>query len=88
MKLELLYQAYLQQMGIVEANMGPVQRVEVKKAFYSGCSMLLLYNTTEMPKLPTDQGAKVMVAMMKECTDFYNEQKIKDEHEKNCSDHR
>lgn len=88
MKVELLYKAYLDQMGIVEANIGPVQRVEVKKAFYAGVSMILLYNTTEMHKLPTDHGAKVIVDMMKECTDFYNEKKLKEEHEKNRSDNR
>lgn len=41
LNLEVLYQFYLNKVNLSEETMHEVQRVETKRAFYSGCSEML-----------------------------------------------
>lgn len=71
------YQNYLQTMRLVESAMHPVQIQETKRAFYGGCSQMLLL-VSKTANLSEGDAIKAISEMQRQIAVFWAEQSIND----------
>lgn len=69
--LQKQYQKYLQLAGVTEAQMIPIQKQEMKRAFMGGCGQLLVLMREDLAELEEEEGAKVLQDMLTEVTEFW-----------------
>lgn len=58
--IENQYKTYLERVNMKEESMHPVQRVELKRAFFGAVGQLLLLMRDEISELPEDESLKVL----------------------------
>ncbi len=72
--IERMYSDYLKRVKIKENDMHPVQKIEMRRAFYAGISSFLHFMVNEMPE-DEELGSIELDKMHKECLEFWNNQK-------------
>lgn len=69
------YQNYLQQVGLNEQSMHPVQIQETKRAFYGGCGQMFLL-VSKTAELSEDDAIKALSELERQISVFWAEQSI------------
>lgn len=69
--IEHQYQTYLERVNLKEANMHPVQKVELKRAFFGAVGQLLILMRDEISALPEDESLKVLESQYSEVLAFW-----------------
>lgn len=72
--LDTEYQKYLDLIGVKEAQMNPIQRVETKKAFYGGCGQILLVLRDGISFLPENEAMAEMQSLLNQAKEFWMEE--------------
>ena len=70
--IEHQYQLYLQRVNLEESKMHPLQKKQLKQAFFGAFGQLLILMRDGIAILPEDVGIKILDAQMKEVLDFFN----------------
>lgn len=70
-KVEDHYQFYLRLSGADESKMHPIQRSEMRKAFYAGAGQILELLKNKVSELPEEKGVEVMESMMQEISEYF-----------------
>lgn len=73
-----MYQDYLRKVRLSETTMSPVQRIEMRRAFFASAGTLLLYLRDDLGALEEDKGAAELEKLMQEAKTFWNNQKAGD----------
>ena len=68
------YKEYLDRCKVKESDLGPVQRIEMKRAFMAGFGqcLLLLYN--DLSELDEEEGANKLDSMLDQIKEFWSVQ--------------
>lgn len=69
------YQNYLQQVGLSEPSMHPVQIQETKRAFYGGCGQMFLL-VSKTANLSEGDAIEVLSELERQISVFWAEQSI------------
>jgi hypothetical protein len=70
-RIRSAFDAYLDRVGLADA--GPVQRRELRRAFYAGCwEVLCAAGAVRVENSITNTGAALLGAMQAECEEFGN----------------
>jgi len=69
--IENQYKTYLERVNMKEESMHPVQRVELKRAFFGAVGQLLLLMRDEISELPEDESLKVLESQYSEVLAFW-----------------
>lgn len=69
--LNYQYSLYLERVGLKEANMNPIQRIETKRAFIGACGQMLILLRDDLAALPEDVGVKEMQGMLNQVVYFF-----------------
>lgn len=65
------YQLYLERIKMKESQMLPVQRTEVKRAFFGACGQLLILMRDDLTKLEEDHATETLQGMVNQVSDFW-----------------
>lgn len=69
--VEEQYQAYLRRVAMTEAQMGTVQRVETRRAFFGAWGQALLCLQDDIAPLPDDDGVRALSDMINQVAAFW-----------------
>lgn len=69
--LEELWQKYLELGGVKEEQLNEIQRKEMKKAFFGGCSSLLTVFFNEIAELDENKGVQALDNLFKEAETYW-----------------
>lgn len=74
--LEAHYQQYLKLVKLSEHTMGPIQRIETKRAFYGAAGILLVYFKQKVSTMNEDEAIQTMMILENQVQDFWDGQQI------------
>jgi hypothetical protein len=66
-----LYLEYLDRVGLEEGEMPPIQKKEIKRAFFAGCGSIILELPDMLENLTDDEGVVAIAELEKEMGDFW-----------------
>ncbi|HET6558083.1 MAG TPA: hypothetical protein VFG54_12260 [Prolixibacteraceae bacterium] len=69
--LNYQYQLYLDRVKLKESQMAPVQRTELKRAFFGACGQMLMLLRDDIGKLEEDEAIKELDGMINQVSDFW-----------------
>ena len=70
--IEHQYGLYLERVNLKEVDMHPVQKKQLKQAFFGAYGQCLLSMRDDVAALSEEEGVKILDAQMKEVLDFFN----------------
>ena len=65
------YAEYLKRVGVTEAQLHPVQRTEMKRAFYGAWGQALVLLRDEITAFDEDTGAEILQRMFNQVNDYW-----------------
>jgi hypothetical protein len=71
MNLDQQYQLYLKRMGLSEDKMHPVQKKQLKQAFYGACGQMLTLLRDEIGALEEDEAVEALASMLNQVRNFF-----------------
>lgn len=72
--VEQQYQVYLQRVAMTEAQMGPVQRVEMRRTFYGAWGQALLCMRDDVAALSDDDAVNALSDMINQVADYWEKE--------------
>jgi hypothetical protein len=69
--LEWQWKQYLKRVDVTEEQLSPIQRQEMKRAFYGACGQILILLRDDVGELPEDQAVTVLQDMMNQIQNFW-----------------
>ena len=75
--LEVQYQLYLKRMGMAEHKMHPIQKKQLKEAFFGSAGQLLRLQVDDISQLKEEKAVEVLDAMLAQVGNFFLEQQRK-----------
>jgi len=87
--IENQYQGYLEQVGLSEETMKPIQSKQTKRAFYAGFGRSLLTLRNDVSMLPGEEQVDMMNNLYQQTEDFWVEENKKElERRKNSEEQK
>lgn len=75
--VENQYQLFLERMGLVESEMHPVQKKQLRETFYGATGQMLITLRDDISTLPEEEGIKALDNLLKEVQTFLLNNQIK-----------
>lgn len=66
------YKLFLQRMNLNESVMHPIQKKQLKQAFYGAFAQCIILMRDEISLLPEKEGVEILDSQIKEVVDFFN----------------
>jgi hypothetical protein len=74
--VEEQYRLYLKGINLTEERIHPVQRKQLRQAFFGAFGQCLILMREGIAKLPTEEGVAILDAQMKEVITFFQSQAV------------
>lgn len=69
--VEGMYQDFITRMGLHEDKMHPMQRAQLRQAFFGGVGSLMVFLTDEVSTVPEEEGEVLMNALLRQVNEYW-----------------